>query len=129
MEFEESARKDLAEYQNLSQQLQMILMQKQQSQLQLSEIDRALNEVESSSNAQIYKIVGSVMITKTKEQIVSDLAEEKDSLKMRMDVFSKQEDRLKSKLSDLTTKLSELENKMKSNTSLNPNQRVKRQLS
>ena len=129
MEFEESARKDLAEYQNLSQQLQMILMQKQQSQLQLSEIDRALNEVESSSNAQIYKIVGSVMITKTKEQIVSDLAEEKDSLKMRMDVFSKQEDRLKSKLSDLTTKLSELENKMKSNTSLNPNQRVKRQFS
>lgn len=131
LEFEEEARKDLSEYQSLTQQLQMILMQKQQTQLQISELERAEKELETSENSQMYRIIGSIMVPKSKDQLNLEINEEKDSLKLRIDLFSKQEERIKSKLSEITARLSKLENSMQSSQgkSVSGSENQKRQLS
>ena len=67
MESEETQKK-IAQLQSLEQNLQNFLMQKQTFQSQLIEIENALDEIEKSSG-NVYKIVGSVMISSKKDDV------------------------------------------------------------
>ncbi len=111
MEFSEETRRDILDYQNIQQQLQLMLLQKQQAQLQLAELDRAKQEVEKSTSSTFFRSVGAILVPKTKAELASDLAADAESIKLRSDFMAKQEERLKSKLSSLQEKLSALESK------------------
>ncbi len=96
----------LLRLQQLQQTLQTVLTQKQQLELQLLEIDQALNELEKTgSNTVIYKSVGSLLIKSEKDKVIDELKERKELANVRISVLSKQEERLRSQVKELQTKL------------------------
>ncbi|KHO53238.1 MAG: prefoldin beta subunit [archaeon GW2011_AR18] len=99
MESEETQKK-IAQLQSLEQNLQNFLMQKQTFQSQLIEIENALDEIEKSSG-NVYKIVGSVMISSKKDDIKKDLNDKKEIVSLRISNLEKQEEKIKDKASKL----------------------------
>lgn len=96
----------LLRLQQLQQTLQSVLAQKQQVELELTEIGQASTEVEKlTDDAVIYKSAGSIMVRAEKTKITAELNERKDLLNTRVTILTKQEERLRSQLKDLQTKL------------------------
>jgi len=96
----------LLRLQQLQQTLQAILAQKQQVELELTEIAQALSELQKlPDNPIIYKTIGSLLIKAEKEKVNADLDERKELLNTRATVLRKQEERLRGQLKDLQTKL------------------------
>ncbi len=77
----------------LQQNLQNILLQKQQFQNQLAEIDSALENVQGAEKA--YKIVGHIMIASSPEKLTPELEEKKEMLALRLKNYIAQEEKLK----------------------------------
>jgi len=96
----------LLRLQQLQQTLQTVLTQKQQLELELTEVDQALSELGKLTDAAvIYKSIGSLLVKSERANVTNELNERKDLLKMRIDVLGKQEERLRSQVKDLQTKL------------------------
>lgn len=96
----------LLRLQQLQQTLQSVLAQKQQVELELTEIGQASTEVEKlTDDAVMYKSAGSIMVRAEKTKITAELNERKDLLNTRVTILTKQEERLRSQLKDLQTKL------------------------
>jgi len=96
----------LLRLQQLQQTLQSILVQKQQVELEVTEIEQASSELQKlADDAVIYKSVGSLLVKSEKNKVTSDLNERKELLNMRTSVLGKQEQRLRGQLKDLQTKL------------------------
>ena len=85
------------EYLKTYQQWQVVVMQKEQFVLQLSEIENTLRELEKVQG-DVYKISGSVMFKKDKDDIVKELKEKKDLLELKIKSLEKQEKALREKL-------------------------------
>jgi prefoldin beta subunit len=96
----------LLRLQQLQQTLQSVLGQKQQVEMELMEIDQALNELQKlAEDAVIYKAAGSLLVKSEKTRVTTDLNERKELLKTRVTVLGKQEERLRGQLKDVQTKL------------------------
>jgi len=96
----------LLRLQQLQQTLQSVLAQKQQVEIELTEIDQALNELQKmTEDAVIYKAIGSLLVKAEKAKITADLNERKELLNTRATVLGKQEQRLRPQIKDLQTKL------------------------
>ena len=96
----------LLRLQQLQQTLQSVLAQKQQVELEMSEIDQASTELQKlADDAVVYKATGSLMIKAEKTKMVTELSERKDLLNTRVTILAKQEERLRSQLKELQTKL------------------------
>lgn len=96
----------LLRMQQLQQALQSILAQKQQVELELSEIEQASTEVQKlADDATIYKATGSLMIKAEKAKVTTELNERKDLLNTRASVLTKQEERMRSQLKEVQTRL------------------------
>lgn len=96
----------LLRLQQLQQTLNSVLGQKQQVEIEISEIDQATNELQKlGDDAVIYKATGSLMIKAEKTRIVTELAERKDLLTTRTTILTKQEERLRSQIKEVQTKL------------------------
>lgn len=96
----------LLRLQQLQQTLQSVLAQKQQVELEMSEIDQASTELQKlADDAVVYKATGSLMIRAEKTKMIAELSERKDLLNTRVTILAKQEERLRSQLKELQTKL------------------------
>jgi len=96
----------LLRLQQLQQTLQNILVQKQQVELELLEVDKALEELEKTpDDGVIYKSVGSLLIKTEKAKITEELKERKELANMRVSVLGKQEERIRSQIKELNEKL------------------------
>ncbi len=96
----------LLRFQQLQQTLQAVLTQKQQLELELTEVEQALSELGNlTENAVIYKSVGSLLVKSKKLKVTKELNERKELLNMRISVLGKQEERLRTQVKDLQTKL------------------------
>ena len=96
----------LLRLQQLQQTLQSILVQKQQVELEITEIDQAFNELQKlTDNAIIYKSAGSLLIKAEKTKVTNELNERKELLNTRVTVLGKQEERLRNQLKDIQTQL------------------------
>ncbi|VVB68024.1 Prefoldin subunit beta [Candidatus Norongarragalina meridionalis] len=94
----------MRDFQTVQQQLQLVLMQKQQTDLQLAELKKAEEEV-SKGEGSFYRFVGAVIVPKKKEDLKKELAEEKESLELRQGIFEKQEKVLRERFDALRKKL------------------------
>lgn len=83
----------------LQQQLQLIMLQKNQLKMQQEEINHALSEIEKASG-DMYRLVGPILLQSKKEEVVKDLQERKNLIDSRLQVFDKQEERMKKSLED-----------------------------
>jgi prefoldin beta subunit len=96
----------LLRLQQLQQTLQSVVGQKQQVEMEMMEIDQALNELQKlAEDAVIYKAAGSLLVKSEKTRVTTDLNERKELLKTRVTVLGKQEERLRGQLKDVQTKL------------------------
>ena len=96
----------LLRLQQLQQTLQGVLTQKQQLELELTEVEQALDELEKlTDKTTIYKSIGSLLVKSERGKVTTDLNERKELLDMRINVLGKQEERLRSQVKELQTKL------------------------
>jgi len=101
---DEEAQHKLQELQILEHNLQNILAQKQVFQMELNESLNALEEVKKSSE-QIYKMVGSIIVSVEKNSTIKELEEKKKLLEMRNESLTKQEQLLETKARELQQEL------------------------
>ena len=96
----------LLRYQQLQQSLQSVLVQKQQVELELTEIEQALSELQKmADDAVIYKSIGSLLVKSEKAKTIADLNERKELLSTRTTVLGKHEERMHGQLKDLQAKI------------------------
>jgi len=96
----------LLRLQQLQQTLQAVLTQKQQLELELTDTEQALSELEKlTDDAVVYKSIGSLLVKSGKAKSTTELNERKDLINMRIGVLGKQEERLRSQVKDLQVKL------------------------
>jgi prefoldin beta subunit len=106
VEIPAQVQEQLARLQQLQQTLQVVVAQKQQVELELSDTDRALEELQKMTDeTPVYKTVGSILIKKDRASVVKDLAEKKELLNVRVSVLGKQEEKTREKLRDLQQQL------------------------
>ena len=90
LNFEMKNDEKFQELQMLEQNLQNILMQKQSFQMELSETQSALKEIENSGD-EVFKIVGQLMIKTEKSKISEELSGREKILEMRLKKMEQQE--------------------------------------
>ncbi len=96
----------LLRLQQLQQNLQGVMAQKQQLTLQLTETENAVKELEKlADDAVVYKSIGALLVKAEKAKVSTELTEHKELVKMRVDVLAKQEERLRTQVKDLQEKL------------------------
>ncbi len=99
-------REQLARYEQIQQNLQAVLIQKQQVELELSETEKALEEVGKAADSEaIYKFAGNLLVKVQKDAVVKELGEKKELANTRKLVLAKQESRFRESLKDLQTKI------------------------
>lgn len=96
----------LLRLQQLQQNLQGVMAQKQQLTMQLTETENATKELEKlADDAVVYKSIGALLVKAEKAKVSADLADRKELVKMRVDVMAKQEERLRIQVKELQEKL------------------------
>ncbi len=99
MEIPKETQESISKLQMIEQNVQSLLMQKQQFQAQLFEVESALKEIEKTEEA--YKIVGNVMIKADKTALKTELNAKKEIVDLRLKNIDKQEKQLKDKAETL----------------------------
>ena len=95
--------------QQLQQNLQSIMIQKQHLESEHLETERALELLlKASDDDVVYKTAGSILVKSTKTILVSELQEKKELANTRLTVLSKQEVRVKENLKEAETKIREM---------------------
>ena len=89
----------ISQLQMFEQGLQSFLIQKQQFQGQIVELESAIEEL--SSTTQAYKIVGNVMVLTDRDELKKDLGSRKEMLEIRIKAIEKQGSQLKDKATKL----------------------------
>lgn len=87
----------IQEMQMLEQNLQNLLLQKQAFQMELSETQSALKEIENSDD-EVFKVIGQLMIKTDKSKIKEELSNKEKILDLRMKTIEKQENSFMEKL-------------------------------
>jgi len=101
-------QEQLVRLQQLQQTLQSVVTQKQQLEMELSETDKALTELEKSTDeTPVYKSVGSILVKSNRLTLLTELKERKELLTTRVTVLGKQEDRTRERLKEVQEKLQE----------------------
>ncbi len=98
----------VAKFQNLQQQLQSILMQKETFNLNKIEIERALEELEKASEDTAYKITGAIMVKKPVEELKKELNNTKEVVDIKIKSLEKTEKQLTEQLKNLQEKLKKI---------------------
>ena len=102
-------QEQIAKMQQSQQNLQSILMQKQQVEMENVESDKALEELKKASDDDnVYKYAGSILIKSDKKSLIDELEEKKELAKTKSPVLAKQEERLKTSLQEQEQKIQEM---------------------
>ena len=98
----------LLRLQQLQQTLQTILAQKQQVEMEKTEVDQTIAELtKTADDAVIYKAIGSLLVKAIKPKVTEELNERKSLLDTRSTVMARQEERVRSQVKEAQTKLQE----------------------
>ena len=98
--------KKIQQFQIIEQQLDNIILQKQNFQVQLAENENASVELEKS-NKTPYKIIGTIMVSSERSSLLKDLKESREIIELRLKTLEKQENNLKEKAESLQKDLME----------------------
>jgi prefoldin beta subunit len=102
-------KEQISRLQQLQQNLQAIMMQKQQVELEMAEIERALEELKKTGEDElIYKSAGSLLIKAKKTEVTKELEEKKELANTRIIVLGKQETRVKENLKEVENKINQM---------------------
>ncbi|HWY35925.1 MAG TPA: prefoldin subunit beta [Nitrosopumilaceae archaeon] len=95
--------------QQLQQNLQSIMGQKQHLEMEQLETERALEILKKAGdNDVVFKNAGAILIKSTKASLIAELEEKKELANTRITVLSKQETRVKENLKEAEIKIKEM---------------------
>jgi len=97
---DQETQEKIQQLQIFEQSLQNLLLQKQAFQIELSETENALKEVEKTKD-DIYKLIGQVMIKASKQETEKEFKQKKDILNLRVKSIDKQETQIRGELEKL----------------------------
>lgn len=99
----------IAQFQQLQQQIQVLSSQKFQLEAQLRDTERAISELEKTSNdTPIYKSVGSLLVkAENRESVEKELSEKKETIDIRIKALDRQEKHLMEKYQAMQQELSQ----------------------
>jgi len=101
-------REQLVRFEQLQQNLQAILLQKQQVEVESVEVEKALAELtKMGSDGIVYKSAGSLLVKVNKDDIQKELQERKDLANTRSAVLAKQEQRVRESAKEVQNKIDE----------------------
>ena len=107
---DENVQEKINQMQILQQNMENLSAQRQQFQMQETELETALSEIDKTEKT--YKIIGSIMVLTDKSVLKNDLEERKQMLAIRISSIEKQESKLREKAEDIQKEvLAELEKK------------------
>lgn len=106
-ELSPKVQNQIAQFQQLQQQLQSVLNQKFQMDAQLKEMQRTTEELgKAPEDVVIYKSVGSLMIkAENKESVLKEIEEDKETMEIRVKTLERQEKSLKDRYQVLQEQL------------------------
>jgi len=82
------------------------LVQKQQLEIESSELDRAITELKKAGAGDaVYKSAGSVLIKANKDELLKEMEEKKELSSTRTTVLGKQETRVRENIKELQSKI------------------------
>ena len=97
----QDVNESISEFEKNRGQLMAISTQKQQLQVQLTVLEKSLEELGKTSEKKVYKAVGPILILSEIEEVKKDLSSQKESTDLRIKSFQKQEEVLMDKLNKL----------------------------
>ncbi len=101
-------QEQLLRLQQLQQTLQAVASQKQQLEVEASETDKALSELDKlTDNVPVYKSVGNLLLKSDRQTLLKELKERKELLGTRVTVLGRQEERTKERLKEMQDKIQE----------------------
>jgi len=89
----------------LQQQLQNIMAQKEAMGIQVLEIKKALDELGKTTEKDVFKIAGPILIKSDKTDVIKELNEKDETFGLRLKSMEKEEKRVKLKIEELREKL------------------------
>ena len=96
----------LAMLQQMQQQLQTVVSQKAQYEMTIREAKRAVEDLaDVPEDAAVFMNVGSIMMQKSKEQVLASLNDRVETLDLRVKSLEKQEKALQSRFEQLSTQI------------------------
>ena len=99
-------QEQVARMQNLQQNLQSIMGQKQHLEMEQLETERALEVLKKATDTDtVFKSAGPLLIKSTKQILIAELEEKKELSNTRVTVLSKQETRIKENLKEVEEKI------------------------
>ena len=100
-------KENIIRFQQIQQQLQVLLMQKQNVQVQQSEIEHALREIEKSGKEDgVFEVIGNIMIKQDRKDITESLTQKKKLLELRVSTIDKQLEKFQKPAVELQKELS-----------------------
>jgi len=110
-------QEQLARLQQTQQNLQSIMMQKQQLESEKLETEKALEELKKAGDDEsVFKHAGTIMIKSNKKDLIDELEEHVELAKTKASLLVKQEERLKITLKEQETKIQEMMKSPSTNT-------------
>jgi len=101
-------REQLARFDQLQQNLQAILAQKQQVELEMADVARTINELKKvSPDDTVYKYAGSILIKVKRDDMLKELEERREIANTRSLILAKQEARARESVKELQAKIDE----------------------
>ena len=99
-------KNQLAQMQQIQQQAQVIINQKNQVEITLKETELALEELEKlDTDAVVYRAIGDLLIKTEREKTKEFLKEKKDTLDLRLQTLARQEERAQKRFQQLQEQL------------------------
>ena len=95
-------QEQLLRLQQLQQTLQIVVSQRQQLELEGSEIDRALEEMNKIGDDNlVYKSIGSLLIKSERKKLIEELHERRELVNTRIKVLTRQQSRAEDRAKEL----------------------------
>lgn len=98
---------EIQQFQQMEQQYQMVVTQKQKLSIELNETTLASEELKKETDT-VYKSIGSILVKTGKEDLEKELAEKKENLEVRLKTLERQEQRLLEKLKNMRAKIEQM---------------------
>jgi prefoldin beta subunit len=106
-ELSPKVQNQIAQFQQLQQQLQAVLNQKFQMDAQVKEMQRTVDELnKTAEDVVIYKSIGSLLIkAENKAKVLSEIEEDKETMEVRVKTLERQEKSLRDRYQVLQDQL------------------------
>lgn len=97
----------LARFEETQRNLQSVQIQKRQVELEINDIEHALNELKKTgAEDSVYRFSGQILIKVNKDELLKELEEKLELDKTRTTILARQEEKLKQSLSEIQSKIS-----------------------